>query len=153
MTPLPERLNHELEAMTRSIERIQQFLTQFQQETNPIYQEAFTSAIAFNLHSFYTGVERIFEAIAKQIDQYQPSGSNWHKQLLNQMLMEVPEIRPAVISSTIYDTLDELRRFRHVVRKIYAYEVDPDLMISLAEKTIKNFPDFQRDIRHFLQTL
>jgi hypothetical protein len=153
MTPLPERLNHELEAMTRSIERIQQFLTQFQQETNPIYQEAFTSAIAFNLHSFYTGVERIFEAIAKQIDQYQPSGSNWHKQLLNQMLMEVPDIRPAVISSTIYDTLDELRRFRHVVRKIYAYEVDPDLMISLAEKTIKNFPDFQRDIQHFLQTL
>ncbi|OKH17691.1 hypothetical protein [[Limnothrix rosea] IAM M-220] len=153
MTKLAERLNYELEAMTQIIEQTQQFLTQSKQEQNPIYQNALTSAIAFNLHSFYTGVERIFEAIAKQIDQYQPSGSNWHKQLLNQMLTEVPDIRPAIISENTYETLDELRRFRHVVRKIYAYDLDQELILSLAEKSINVFSPFKQDIHSFALTL
>jgi ribosomal protein L31 len=135
MTQLAERLHYELKAMTQIIKQTEQFIKQLTQETNPIYQEALTSAIAFNLHSFYTGVERIFEAIAKQIDQYQPSGSNWHKQLLNQMLIEVPNIRSAVISENTYKTLDELRQFRHVVRKIYAYDLDKELIFPLATKS------------------
>jgi hypothetical protein len=76
---LVERLNYELQAITQIIAQTQKFYQQLIQDNDSLYEEALISAIAFNLHSFYTGIERIFEAIAKQIDQYQPSGSNWHK--------------------------------------------------------------------------
>ena len=153
MTNLVERLNYELQAITQIIDQTQKFYQQFIQDNDSLYEEALISAIAFNLHSFYTGIERIFEAIAKQIDQYQPSGSNWHKQLLTQMIVEVPDIRPGIISATTYETLDELRRFRHVVRKIYAYELDPNLILSLAQQSMAIFPVFKQEINSFLQTL
>ena len=43
------------------------------------------TAIASILHSFYTGIEKIFVAIAKEIDQNIPSDKNWHNKLLNQI--------------------------------------------------------------------
>ena len=41
------------------------------------------------------------------------------------MAEERPGIRPAVISDETLDSLDEYRRFRHVVRNIYAFQFDP----------------------------
>ena len=34
-----------------------------------MYQNALINSIALNLHGVYTGIERIFEVIAKKIDQ------------------------------------------------------------------------------------
>lgn len=45
--------------------------------------------------------------------------------LLEQMTKEVPEIRPAVISTEPATRLEEYRRFRHVVRKVYTHRFDP----------------------------
>jgi len=78
-----------------------------------------------NLHDFYTGVERIFRHIASTIDRALPTGRDWHQELLRQMAEERPGIRPAVISDETLDSLDEYRRFRHVVRNIYAFQFDP----------------------------
>ncbi|MBW2154425.1 MAG: hypothetical protein JRH18_22510 [Deltaproteobacteria bacterium] len=52
--------------------------------------EDYLGSVAFDLHSFYQGVERIFEAIAKSIDRTVPSGDRWHKSLLAQMTEEIP---------------------------------------------------------------
>lgn len=41
MTPLPERLNYELEAMEKISEQTQQFLTQFQQPNSQIFTQNF----------------------------------------------------------------------------------------------------------------
>ena len=53
-----------------------------------------------------------------------PQGFNWHQVLLEQMTNEIPDIRPAVISEVTYEALDEYRGFRHVVRNIYAFQLD-----------------------------
>jgi hypothetical protein len=41
------------------------------------------------------------------------------------MTKEVPGIRPAVVSMTTCQRLDEYRGFRHVVRNVYTYQFDP----------------------------
>ena len=69
------------------------------------------------------------------------------------MIVEVPDIRPGIISATTYEMLDELRRFRHVVRKIYAYELDRNLILSLSQQSMAIFPVFKQEINSFLQTL
>jgi len=48
-----------------------------------------------------------------------------HLLYLEQMTKEVPGIRPAVISTETGTRLDEYRRFRHVVRKVYTRSFDP----------------------------
>ena len=150
MTKVDERLNYELEEMKQIIHQTEQFLRQLEQEIMPTYQAALTSAIALNLHSFYTGAERIFEVIAKQVDHYQPTGSNWHRQLLDQMLVAIPNLRPAVISENTYLLLDELRRFRHVVRTVYAYQLDSERILELANKSFHYFSTFKKEIQQYI---
>ena len=47
------------------------------------------------------------------------------------MGVEVPGIRPAVISSVLKGKLDEYRGFRHIVRNVYTYKLNPTKMEGL----------------------
>ncbi len=85
--------------------------------------DAYLDGVALNLHGFYTGVERIFEDVARTLEKTIPSGFNWHRDLLLQMSAEITSVRPAVIGSDTRHCLDEYRGFRHVVRNIYAFNL------------------------------
>jgi len=115
--------------------------------------EDYLGSVAFDLHSFYQGVERIFEAFAKSIDRNVPAGETWHKNLLLQMTEEIPGIRPAVISEETMAALDSYRTFRHLARNIYTFNLDTRRMKTLVE----NFPDTVemacKDISVFLDFL
>ena len=52
------------------------------------------------------------------------------------ILVPVPNIRPAVISQDTYEQLNEFRGFRHVSRNLYAYDLDHQRIIDLANKLI-----------------
>ena len=39
--------------------------------------------VASVLHDFYSGVERVFERIALELDGELPRGADWHSQILN----------------------------------------------------------------------
>lgn len=101
------------------------------------------------LHDFYTGIEKIFEDIAKEIDRRIPLGDGWHSELLHQMTLDIPGLRPSVISHPTEKKLREYLAFRHLFRKRYGFELDwvkmkkllislPSI-ISLLEKDIKTF--------------
>lgn len=49
------------------------------------------------------------------------------------MTTEIPGVRAAVFSTDIFPVLDRYRGFRHVVRNIYAYVLDPRLVAVLVE--------------------
>jgi hypothetical protein len=85
----------------------------------------YIDGVALSLHSFYNGIERILELIAIEVDNQKPTGDAWHRSLLQQMTVETPTIRPAVLSETTFLRLDQYRGFRHVVRNVYAYNFDP----------------------------
>jgi len=90
-------------------------------------------AAALNIHGFYAGLERIFTVVAERIDASLPGGPNWHQDLLRQMTAEIPGVRTAVLSPNLFPALDRYRGFRHVVRNVYAYVLDPRLMAVLVD--------------------
>lgn len=115
--------------------------------------EDYFGSVAFDLHSFYQGVERIFEAIAKSIDRTVPSGDGWHRSLLVQMTEEIAGIRPAVISEETRTALDSYRTFRHLARNIYTFNLDAKRIRSLVENLPDTVEKVCKDITVFLDFL
>ncbi|HHY80245.1 MAG TPA: hypothetical protein GX516_07890 [Thermoanaerobacter sp.] len=107
-----KKIKVEIEEIGRDIEKIQ----------GPIPSRDLISCAAF-LHHFYTGVETMFERIAKVIDGGATVSGDYHRELLRSMSHEIPSIRPAIISVDLAEELDEYRRFRHMFRHAYGSEL------------------------------
>lgn len=69
------------------------------------------------------------------------------------MVRGVPDVRPAFLSKELQPYLDELRRFRHVVRSIYAFKLDPALLLPLAEQVPDWYGRFHQGCQYFLNQL
>jgi DNA polymerase III delta prime subunit len=115
--------------------------------------EAYLKAVAYDLQGFYTGLERIFKSVANTIDDRIPEGENWHKELLEQMTMEIEGVRPAMLSNIARDLLDEFMRFRHRVRNIYSFNLIPERVKNLVEKLPEAYEKAEGDISAFIQFL
>lgn len=60
--------------------------------------EDYIGTVALNLHSYYTGVERLLEDVARALNEPLPEEADWHRRLLRQMSAALPELRPPVVS-------------------------------------------------------
>ena len=114
---LATRLRAELVDLERVVQRTEHLFSKAGND------EDYLDGVALNLHGFYAGVERIFEQIAREIDDSLPGGPEWHRELLMQMSAEVSSTRPPVIGRATRDCLDEYRGFRHVVRNVYTFNL------------------------------
>jgi len=74
------------------------------------------------LHSFYNGLENIFEIIAKNVDENVPTGNKSHQELLHQMASENSK-RDAVVEEDLYLKLREYATFRHFYRHAYSFQL------------------------------
>ena len=55
--------------------------------------------------------------------------------------MGVPtELRPALLDASTVAGLAELMRFRHVVRHLYAYELERDQVLRLLQRALALWP-------------
>lgn len=79
--------------------------------------------IASILHDFYTGLERMLERIAVEMDGELPAGHDWHAALLDRMATPVESVRPAVLSTDLAASLRPYLRFRHLFRNIYGSDL------------------------------
>jgi hypothetical protein len=84
--------------------------------------------LAVNLHGWYTALETALERVARLLDQSVPEGGSWHIDLLAQMKLDVPGVRPAVLPEMAMQALHELRKFRHFFRNAYVLDLDPVLV-------------------------
>lgn len=149
---LISRIRDELAELDRVIERVTEGWRRSKQSSDDYYVDG----VALNLHGLYAGLERLFELIANDVDGQVPGGENWHQALLKQMVAEIPKVRPAVISETVRQRLEEYRGFRHVVRNVYTFKLDPTRMAKLVEETPKLFPQVRAELlafANFLETL
>jgi hypothetical protein len=102
--------------------------------TEGILGRADLMLVAANLHGYYTALETLCERVARQLDDNVPTGPTWHVDLLSQMQIEVPGLRPRVLAATVIDDLHELRKFRNFFRNAYVLEFDPALVRGHAER-------------------
>ncbi len=105
------------------------------------------------LHDFYTGAERIFAKIAPELNGGVPAGLSWHHELLDNMTLELPGIRPAVIRRETARALDEFLRFRHLFRNVYGFELEWPRLRALARRVPKAWQLLKVDVEHFLSFL
>ena len=106
-------------------------------------QDAYLNSVALNLHSWYSGLERLFEAIAVEFDGDYPRSDSWHADLLHQVALDMSPSRPPVLTRAMVDRLDEYRKFRHLIRNIYATNLSGERMASL----VLGLPPLWRDVR------
>jgi hypothetical protein len=111
--------------------------------------ELYFDSVALNIHIFYSGLERLFEKISSAIDGSMPQGANRHRELLNQMTLEIPNVRPAVISEKTRMQLDTYRGFRHVVRNVYTHHINPDKLEPLAKNIRLVFKQVEKELTAF----
>ena len=109
--------------------------------------------IALSLHAFYNGVENLFRRVALELGEGLPGGDDWHSQLLRNMALEMPRVRPRVISEQTRDSLEEFLRFRHVVRHTYGHELKWRRMRELLDSFGPAYTEFVKDAEEFLRFL
>ena len=126
---LVERIRGEVPDIERVVQRAIRAWPQAQRPSAE--QDVYIDSVALNLHSFYTGIERLFELIARHLDRNLPTSETWHRDLLKQMAQDLAEVRPSVIDKDIALTLDNFRRFRHLVHNVYTMNLAPNKMTDL----------------------
>lgn len=149
LTQLSRRIALELGEVDRVVNRVKAGWSEYQASGNDLYLDS----VALNLHSAYNGMERLFQGIATTVDNQLPNGEGWHKALLAQMAAEVSAVRPAVISDVTLTALDDYCRFRHVVRNVYSYRLDPDQLKPLVDNLTATFEQTREELTAFAEWL
>lgn len=124
------RIRQELDDVTEIAERAEAAWERYEATGD----EHYLDSVALNLHDVYVGFERLFEDIARRVDQSVPDGPHWHQELLDQMSSTIADTRPTVLTPETRRQLERYQGFRHVVRNVYAAEFDPDQIEPLVRR-------------------
>ena len=139
---LAAEIEHELERLVE---------LQNELATAPHGDDTFTlRARGSVLHDFYSGVERVFVRIAEELNGGVPQGEQWHRQIVTDMSLEIPGVRPAAIDAALAEELGGYLRFRHVFRNVYGSLLRADRMRPLEERLPHVLTAFLTQIRAFL---
>lgn len=144
-TVLAVRVRAEMVEIGQIVERSQRLLTKAIERDDEDYYDG----IALNLHSFYTGIERILEDIARAVDGAVPTGRDWHRDLLLQMAVEIPNVRPPVIQRSSRNCLNEYRALRHVIRNVYTFNLKSDRLKELVQDLPDCYDSLTQDLTGF----
>ena len=112
------------------------------------------SHLGYLLHNLYGALEDLFQEVARTFENRVEDPSRYHRELLKRMALEIPGIRPALLSPGGHALLNELRGFRHVFRHAYDYELSAEKLKALREKMVAQWGLVDRDVegfRNFLQ--
>ena len=147
---LASRIRQDLAALERVVDRVERAMQARRVSDEP---DLLLDSAALNLHDFYTGLERIFAQIAANFDQSVPTGPDSHRELLRQMTVAIPRLRGQVLSAGVAAEVDEFLRFRHVVRHVYAFELEPDRVERVADRLRPTFRNVRAELSAFAMML
>lgn len=99
------------------------------------------AALGYTIHNVFNLIENYATRIAKLFEN-QVDPASWHRDLIERMQIEIAGVRPALWDRDLAGRVDELRRFRHVFRNMYANDLDPRRVAAVQEtlpETIARF--------------
>lgn len=134
----------------QSIKRIYDKLNREKGKVENTPSEAQLINIGYYLHNLYNAFENIFLNIADVFENQIKEKSRWHYSLQKRMALNIEDIRPKVICKETSNYLDELRRFRHIFRHSYDYEIDWERLKIVLKKAEKLQRIYQKEIRNFI---
>lgn len=109
--------------------------------------------LAVNVHGYYTVLETLLERVARLLDESVPGGPTWHVDLIRQMTLELPKVRPAVIPSELVPDFHELRKFRHFFRNAYVLDLDAGRTIEQGRRVERIHAHVEASLSRFVDHL
>lgn len=92
---LQARIEKELREIKEVVDRTEKSFGEIAQEAPA---DIIINGFAGYVHSFYNGLEKIFNLIAEYVDHFEPRDKAWPQELLKQMTLEIQGLRPAVLT-------------------------------------------------------
>jgi hypothetical protein len=105
------------------------------------------------LHDFYTGLEKLFQAVSPDLNGRLPEGDRWHRDLLHSMSLDLPGIRPPLLSEPMEQELLPYLKFRHLHRNLYGFRLDWLRVLALARGVESVWMRFAAELERFLDYL
>lgn len=136
--------------LAKIVDEARQALADFSETEPPLLELRGIGAI---LHDFYTAIEHIFETIAPELNGGLPAGESWHRELLNNMTLDLPGLRPPVLGAETAHALDDFLRFRHLFRNVYGFELEWSRVRALLEQLSTAWGKLEADVDRFLTFL
>jgi hypothetical protein len=146
---LTEKIELELCLLNRVVEEHAEVIERLRASA-PIRIEVM--AMGAIVHSFYMGIERIFDLIAVSIDGKSKHGFKTHVFMLDSM-MAANERRMAVISQNFYDTLIDYLNFRHLFRHAYDFTLKWERMDHLVFNMRLTLAQLELELASFINSL
>jgi hypothetical protein len=140
-------LQAEIQADLQSIEETYKILSTIDKKRTEPEMDV---VLGYYLHILYGLFENIFSRIALAFENQIADKSRWHAELLRRMTLEIEGIRPSAINPKTYQSLDELRRFRHLFRNAYLLRFDPERLALVLKEARQLKTLYPKDLEAFL---
>jgi hypothetical protein len=105
--------------------------------------------LAYQLHNLYAAYEDLFKEISITFENNIERDAGFHKNLLVRMKIDIPKVRPKVLTELNYEVLTELMGFRHVFRHAYSYSLSVEKMEQLRAKILAHRNEISSEISTF----
>ena len=135
------------------LQAIEQIYATLARQGDAIASDEQAIVVGYYLHNLYNAFESIFQSIAEAFENDIADKSRWHSLLLRRMTLDIEGIRPRLLSDEAYQCLDELRRFRHLFRSMYASSLDVERLKLVLNKARRLETLYRTDIDRFLNYL
>jgi hypothetical protein len=112
--------------------------------------ETILESIAYQIHNLYCATEDLLKIVAGYFENNISDSSQWHSLLLQRMSIEIPNIRPAFLTSKTYSILNSLRGFRHFFRHAYGATIEYDQLKSNLDKSLNLLANLESDLNKFI---
>ncbi len=128
-----ERLNAELQL---DIERLAELRSTNERAAEPVAagnpDELEYAALGYTIHNLFNLIENYATRIARTFEN-EIDPASWHRELIERMQLSIAGVRPALWDRNLAGRVDELRRFRHVFRNMYANDLDPARVVAVQD--------------------
>lgn len=115
----------------RFTDRFDAYLAERVNNQQPGFEQAL--AVSQMLAQYYTALETVFLRVSQFFENSLPA-DKWHRALLDKMVIEIDNLRPAVLREATRLELSELLKFRHFSRYYFELEYDWDKLHFLIKK-------------------
>lgn len=146
---LAAEIRDDLAAIARLLPIVLQARAAVQKADDPMQ----IMAAAGYLHHLYTATESIHERVVRLLDGAVPTGERSHHDLLTRVGVEVPGVRPAVLTPTTRARLARLLRFRHFFRHAYRIDLLAEEVLATAAGVELTFADYDQEVQAFCHHL
>ena len=147
---LQSQISHQIEVLDELVTYLGSYIAKRPEETERTREDGLV--VAGVLENYYTAAETVLLRIVQQFGN-QLDAERWRASLLEQLTIDVRDVRPRVLTDATCARLDELRRFRHFKRYYYRIDYDWDKLAFLIKKTNELQPLLVTDLQRFSEFL